>query len=290
MPTSCLRRARAKGCGVSRAPRMPTTQAKEAPPRVRMSTATARRRIMWNAGGLFLFWSLRWAPQVGLEDVYFAALDRLMQVRGVPFGTDELIDSTLLWLKYALSIVFVGNLVEALAIYMNTPTQPLSASASSAPIPGTPVGEALARKVSHGKAAIPPKVFQTSPVTPVPGASTFRRSASPISRTSPSHAMRTSPFRASSIGLGRPTSGPFHGSRSLSPSSPFAPRSASRASPSGVQRSWSPASMRSTELGTCLCTHHRRRQRSGTCIAGARKSIRVSRVSSCIHSRSQCAD
>ena len=98
---------------------------------------------MWNAGGLFLFWSLRWAPQVGLEDVYFAALDRLMQVRGVPFGTDELIDSTLLWLKYALSIVFVGNLVEALAIYMNTPTQPLSASASSAPIPGTPVGLSL---------------------------------------------------------------------------------------------------------------------------------------------------
>ena len=134
---------------------------------------------MWNAGGLFLFWSLRWAPQVGLEDVYFAALDRLMQVRGVPFGTDELIDSTLLWLKYALSIVFVGNLVEALAIYMNTPTQPLSASASSAPIPGTPVGEALARKVSHGKAAIPPKAFQTSPVTPVPGASTFR----PVSYT-----------------------------------------------------------------------------------------------------------
>lgn len=269
---------------------MPTTQAPEAPPRVRMSTATARRRIMWNAGGLFLFWSLRWAPQAGLEDVYFAVLDRLMQVRGVPFRTDELIDSTLLWLKYALSIVFVGNLVEALAIYVNTPTQPQSASASSAPIPGTPVGEALARKVSHGKATIPPKAFQTSPVTPVPGASTFRRSASPISRTSPSQAMRTSPFRASGIGLGRPTSGPFQASRSLSPSSPFAPRSASRASPSGVQRSWSPASMRSTELGTCLCTHHRRRQRSGTCIAGAGKRIRVSRVSSCIHSRSPCAD
>lgn len=168
---------------------------------------------MWNAGGLFLFWSLRWAPQAGLEDVYFAVLDRLMQVRGVPFGTDELIDSTLLWLKYALSIVFVGNLVEALAIYVNTPTQPQSASASSAPIPGTPVGEALARKVSHGKATIPPKAFQTSPVTPVPGASTFRRSASPISRTSPSQAMRTSPFRASGIGLA---------GRHLAPSRPAA--------------------------------------------------------------------
>lgn len=290
MYTSCLRRARVEGCGVSRAARMPTTQAKQAPPSARMSTATARRRIMWNAGGLFLFWSLRWAPQVGLEDMYFVALDRLIQVHGVPYGTDELIDSTLLWLKYALSIVFVCNLIEALIIYVSPPTQPLSARASSAPIPGTPVGEALARQVSHDKTAIPPKTFQTSPVTPVPGASTFRRSASPIARSSPSHAMRTSPFRAHGIGLGRPTSGPFQGSRSLSPSSPFTPRSASRASPSGVQRHWSPASTRGTELGTYLPTHRRRCRRGGTCIARARESIRVSRVSSCIHSRSRCAD
>lgn len=270
---------------------MPTTQAKEAPPCVRMSTATARRRIIWNAGGLFLFWSLRWAPQAGLEDVYFAALDRLIQVHGVPYGTDELIDSTLLWLKYALSIVFVCNLIEALVVYLSPPTQPPSARASSAPIPGTPVGEALARQVSHDKTTIPPKAFQTSPVTPVPGASTFRRSASPISRSSPSQAMRTSPFRTSGIGLGRPTSGPFQGNRSLSPSSPFTPRSVSRASPSGIQRHGSPASMRGTELGTYLSTtHRRRRRRSGACIARAGKSIRVSRVSSCIHSRSRCAD
>jgi len=53
---------------------------------------------MWNAGGLFLFWSLRWAPQAGLEDVYVAVLDRRKQVRGGPFGPDALNDSTLLWL------------------------------------------------------------------------------------------------------------------------------------------------------------------------------------------------
>ena len=57
-----------------------------------MSLATARRRILWNAGGLGVFWFTKRLP-VGLDDLYFELLDRMMHIDGVPSGMDEFVDS-----------------------------------------------------------------------------------------------------------------------------------------------------------------------------------------------------
>lgn len=248
----------------------------------RMSLATARRRILWNAGGLGVFWFTKRLP-VGLDDLYFELLDRMMHIDGVPSGMDEFVDSVFLWLRCALSIVFVCNLLEALITYFlcvhRRQTVPTTGTAS---IPATEVGKALARRVSQAsirgidssepeKAALSAarasvtatpsttsaSTFQMSPVTPVPGASVLRRSVSPVARSSPDAVRTSSPFRMSTMGLGRPTSTPFLNrsvtpSRPRLPSSPYTPRTAGRPSLSpnaSITRHWSPTSVRS-EHGT----------------------------------------
>ncbi|KAL4400448.1 hypothetical protein ACI68E_003365 [Malassezia pachydermatis] len=243
-----------------------------------MSIPTARRRILWNAVGLFSLWGLAlvWPSSV---DWYYDALDVLMRIDSVPIGTDDMIDALLLWLRYALTIVFTFNVVEAwIAFYLPAS---VSSTAMASPVPpATPVsvGEALARSVSQSHATSSMSLSSThtptqpgtrtpsyrgSPVSPVPGASAHHRSVSPSFRASPSATATSSPFRAS-IGMGRPSSMPFQ-ARSVTPSashrtpsthnSPFTPRQGSRStlSPSPAsQRAWSPASMRSSDLGTYI--------------------------------------
>lgn len=209
------------------------------PPRPRMSLASARRRIVWNVGSLVALWGIGtlWPSSV---DVYYRLTDWLMLIDGVPAGADEVLDSVLLWLRMALTIVFLLNTGEA-ALRAALPPAPATAPPSS-----TALGEALARRAS-GRA--PP--YRASAVTPVPGASATK-SRSP-GKVSPTH-LRTSPFRstratpapapassaspgsaASALGLGRPSSMPTPFPARLS-----TPSALRRSSPGRDGPAWSP--------------------------------------------------
>ncbi|WFD21029.1 hypothetical protein MCAP1_003284 [Malassezia caprae] len=221
------------------APARPMAPPATVPPRPRMSLASAQRRIVWNVGGLAALWGIGmlWPSSV---DIYYRLTDWLMLVDGVPAGADEVLDSVLLWLRMALTIVFLLNAGEA-ALRVALPPAP-----ATAPPSGTPVGEALARRAS-GRAA----PYQASAVSPVPGASAIK-SRSPSLRASPTH-LRTSPFRsthatpapaassaspdgaASALGLGRPSSTPTPFPARLS-----TPSALRRSSPSRDGPAWSP--------------------------------------------------
>ncbi|WFD24710.1 hypothetical protein MEQU1_003413 [Malassezia equina] len=218
------------------------------PSRTRMSLATARRRVVWNVGGLAALWGIGtlWPGSV---DVYFRLTDWLMLIDGVPAGADEMLDSVLLWLRMALTIVFLLNASEAaLRLALPTATAVTPHSDTSAP---ASVGEALARRASGRSTS----AYQASPVTPVPGASASR---SPSLRASPTH-LRTSPFRSTRA---TPTPAPVSSQHGVSatgaatprglglgrPSSTPAPFPARAATPSALRRSspgrdgpaWSP--------------------------------------------------
>lgn len=194
----------------------PSAAQAKAPPRTYMSLATAQRRILWNAGGLAVLWGIGtvWPSSV---DAYYRLTDWLMMIDGVPDGTDEVLDSVLLWLRMALTIVFILNTSEA-ALRLAFPPATVAPRGDTASL----VGETLARRIS-GPAAPSASTYRASPVTPVPGASASP-SHSPSLRTSPTH-LRTSPFRAvratptpapgssasaatPTLGLGRPSSVP----------------------------------------------------------------------------------
>ena len=214
-----------------------------------MSLATARRRIAWNVGGLAALWGVGtlWPRSV---DVYYMLTDWLMLIDGVPAGADEVLDSVLLWLRMALTFVFLLNAGEA-ALRVALPPAPATEPPSDTSAPAS-VGEALARRAS-GRAPGRASPYRASPVSPVPGASVARATRSPSLRASPAH-LRTSPFHAtrapptpapvasatpgpatSALGLGRPTSTPTPFSARLS--SPSALR---RSSPGRDGPAWSP--------------------------------------------------
>ena len=135
-----------------------------------MSLATARRRIAWNVGGLAALWGVGtlWPRSV---DVYYMLTDWLMLIDGVPAGADEVLDSVLLWLRMALTFVFLLNAGEA-ALRVALPPAPATEPPSDTSAPAS-VGEALARRAS-GRAPGRASPYRASPVSPVPGASAAR--------------------------------------------------------------------------------------------------------------------
>lgn len=248
------------GAGVRASPAAPAPTASplkpsapRVPPAAPMSRATARRRLLWNGAALLVLWyGVSYSQHAA--DWYYDALDLLMTFDGVPVGADEMVDAALLWLRYALTLVLVLNVVEA-GLALQAPAK-RDVPASAAPMS---VGEAFMRQVSPSssprasdvrpRAVAQPRQpsYQRSAATPAPGASA--RSPSATGATA-------SPFRAS-VGLGRPSSSPFL-MRSTSPwSASPAPRavtpsaSLSRsASPSPMRASYLRGASPSTDLGT----------------------------------------
>ncbi|WFD32616.1 hypothetical protein MSPP1_003664 [Malassezia sp. CBS 17886] len=193
--------------------------------RVVMSTATAQRRISWNACALAVLWGLPsvWPRSV---DVYYDVLDVLVHTRVLSPGTDELVDGVLSWLRCALYIIFILNIAEA-GISWRTDTATSAAPPLRAADGVASVGQAFARSVSVGSAtdvsqaasrrAASPS-WTPSPVTPISARRSLsstpaRRSVSPFQRRASGAAQPT----AASLGRGRPTTSPF---RARTPSSP----------------------------------------------------------------------
>lgn len=219
---------------------------------VPMTTATAQRRVSWNLASLALLYIVP-SAWPGILDVYYDLLEALVHTGRLPDGADELLDATLTWLRYALTIVFVFNMAEALLVRPAPP--PVGDRA-------TEVGAAFARSVSSGSPLTRPDLPQRRHVSGVSAVTPATPHATP--QRSPGRSV--SPFRASpyALGRGRPSSTPFSqrsasGTPRRTPShrDAFAGRSVSRTSP-GVRRSpsmqASPPGARS-ELGTLSCSH-----------------------------------
>lgn len=201
------------------------------PPAVQqpMATATAQRRISWNAAALAAFWVLP-AIWPRITDLYYDALIALDD-----WCVDchaELINAAVSWLRGAATVVFAVNICEAL-LARPLPTAQVAATA-------TGVGEALARGAKGPPVApaprpspardmfVKPSVPSPSRATPARG-SPFegRRSVSPFQRASSTIATSPRPFER------RMPSTPFSGravsnSRTPSLADAFAGRSASR--------------------------------------------------------------
>ena len=217
-----------------------------------MTTATAQRRVSWNLASLALLYIVP-SAWPGILDVYYDLLEALVHTGRLPDGADELLDAVLTWLRYALTIVFVFNMAEALLMRPAPP--PVGERA-------TEVGAAFARSVSSGSPLTRPDLPQRRHVSGVSAVTPATPHATP--QRTPGRSV--SPFRASpyALGRGRPSSTPFSqrstsGTPRRTPShrDAFAGRSVSRTSP-GVRRSpsmqASPPGARS-ELGTCSYSH-----------------------------------
>ncbi|WFD03916.1 hypothetical protein MOBT1_002613 [Malassezia obtusa] len=236
------------------APSTPAPSAADAPkpapppPRAPMTTATAQRRISWNLATLAL---LHGVPAVwpSVLDVYYDLLEALVHVGGLPDGADELLDAVLVWLRYAVTIVFVFNIVEALLV--RPPPRPVEERP-------TEVGAAFARSMSSGSPLTRPDVplkrapsgllSAVTPASPArsparsPSASPSLRGESPYGRASASplalgRGRPSTPF-AARVPSGTPRRTPSH--RDV-----FAGRSVSRSSPAYT---YSPRAR--SELGT----------------------------------------
>ncbi|WFD00219.1 hypothetical protein MYAM1_002967 [Malassezia yamatoensis] len=170
-----------------------------------MTPATAQRRMAWNLSALGALYGL---PMLwpGSIDIYYMTLEKLVTLSSLPAESDELIDSVLFWLKYALTLVFALNIIEALTVRRS--------SAKIEPGP-TEVGVALARSTSNGspltRADIrlrrQPSGVQ-SPVTPVSPQSRVTSCSSPSLRIADSPSNRRFSAKPFGIGQGRPTT-PF---------------------------------------------------------------------------------
>lgn len=163
-----------------------------------MTPATAQRRVSWNVACLLLLYIL---PLVwpGVMDVYYSLLEALVQTGTLPDGADEVLDAALAWVRYALTIVFVFNVIEAMLV------RPAPRLKKTQP---TAVGEALARSVSSGSPLTRPDVARTAAGTTATGTAAPRsphspspRQSSPLARTSSTpyslgKGRATTPFRA----------------------------------------------------------------------------------------------
>lgn len=236
---------------------LPRAPRRAAAPKQVMPAAAAQRRLVWNAAMLLLLWVV---PMVwgGAVDAYYDMLDFVDSMASE--GTDELLDTVLLWARSACSVVFLFNIAEAF-LAGHKAQQVAAAPRGSEP---TPVGQAFARAVSR-----------SSPGTRGDKDGGWARPALPPSRTSPRTAgvpspgrlgtplgtpRSASPFSArgasASLGKGRPGSSPF---RAASGAVPRTPSSVHSASPSPFARSvsrspgrgFSPSSAR-TELDEAL--------------------------------------
>ncbi|WFD44276.1 hypothetical protein MPSI1_002942 [Malassezia psittaci] len=170
-----------------------------------MTPATAQRRMAWNLSALGVLYGL---PMLwpGLIDIYYMMLEKLVTLSSLPGESDELIDSVLVWLRYALTLVFALNVVEAFTV------RPSSAKVEPGP---TEVGVALARSTSNGspltRADIPLRRRPSgvpSPVTPASPQSSAISSSSPSLRSVDSPNNRPFSTKPFGIGQGRPTT-PF---------------------------------------------------------------------------------
>lgn len=215
--------------------------------RVQMTPATAQRRASWNAAALLLLYGVP-AVWPRLLDVYYDVLEMVVELGKLPPDADELIDTVLVWMRYAITIVFVLNLAEALMV--RAPPATIEARP-------TEVGAAFARSVSSGSpltrpdvplkrkpSGVPSPVTPASPVSGSPARSPSLRAESPYGRAS-----AASPY---ALGRGRPST-PFSARvpsgatarRTPSHKDVFAGRSVSRSSPGHTH---SPRAR--TELGT----------------------------------------
>ena len=226
----------------------PAAPEKRAPTaRVQMTPATAQRRASWNAAALLLLYGVP-AVWPRLLDVYYDVLEMVVELGKLPPDADELIDTALVWLRYAVTIVFVLNLAEALMVRAPPP------SVEARP---TEVGAAFARSVSSGSpltrpdaplkrkpSGVPSPVTPASPAPGSPARSPSLRAESPYGRAS-----AASPY---ALGRGRPSTPssarvPSGATARRTPSHKdvFAGRSVSRSSPGYTH---SPRAR--TELGT----------------------------------------
>ncbi|PWN20273.1 hypothetical protein BCV69DRAFT_294019 [Microstroma glucosiphilum] len=169
-----------------------------ASPSPRASPASLRTRVKWNAGALVAISVL---PRLDVsKKTYWSLLDAVYATLGG--RSDQKVDGAAAWLKWALVIVFLVNLLEALALLQFS--KPHFDTSATKPIGLTQ----------------PPRVggpVTASAIPPPPPASSARSRGLSEARYSPH-----SPLKASLEAAGRSVSGNFNSS-SPAQSSPLNP-------------------------------------------------------------------